>query len=100
MLSSLDKAFDKLKKAKEAEEEAKLLGIEGMEHQAYRELLSMADYLGDFPAGAKIPENQVAKCQSNRLRDRDNQGWEDVLQRDFGCRLCTGRACHTCKCHE
>ncbi len=64
MLSSLDKAFEKLKKAKEAEEEAKLLGIEGMEHQAYRELLSMADYLGDFPAGAKIPENQVAKCQS------------------------------------
>ena len=49
MLSSLEEAFDRLKKAKEAEEEAKLLGIEGMEHQAYRELLSMADYLGDFP---------------------------------------------------
>lgn len=64
MLSSLEEAFDRLKKAKEAEEEAKLLGIEGMEHQAYRELLSMADYLGDFPEESKIPENQVTKCQS------------------------------------
>ena len=64
MLSSLDKAFEKLKKAKEAEEEAKMLGIEGMEHQAYRELLAMAEYLGDFPEPGKTPENQVAKCQS------------------------------------
>ena len=64
MLSSLEEAFDRLKKAKEAEEEAKQLGIEGMEHQAYRELLSMADYLGDFPEESKTPENQVAKCQS------------------------------------
>lgn len=74
MLSSLDEAFNKLKKAKEAEEEAKMLGIEGMEHQAYRELLSMADYLGDFPGSEKVPENQVAKCQSTvyvtgKLRD-------------------------------
>ena len=64
MLSSLDEAFEKLKKAKEAEEEALLLGIEGMEHQAYRELMAMADYLGDFPESGKSPENQVAKCQS------------------------------------
>jgi len=64
MLSSLDEAYDKLKKAKEAEEEAKMLGIEGMEHQAYRELLSLADSLGDFPESDKTPENQVTKCQS------------------------------------
>jgi len=64
MLSSLNEAFEKLKKAKEAEEEALLLGIEGMEHQAYRELLSMAEHLGDFPEQEKTPENQVTKCQS------------------------------------
>ena len=64
MLSSLDEAFEKLKKAKEVEEEAKVLGIEGMEHQAYRELLSMADLAGDFPESDKVPENLVAKCQS------------------------------------
>lgn len=64
MISSLDEAFEKLKKAKEAEEWARQEGIEGMEHQAYRELLAMAEQLEKFPESEKKPENLVAKCQS------------------------------------
>jgi cysteine desulfuration protein SufE len=64
MLTTFDQVYDRLREAKEAEEEARQLGLDGFEYQAYKELMALGENLEDLPKEDMIPENRVAKCQS------------------------------------
>lgn len=64
MLTTFEQIYDKLRQAKEAEEEARQLGLEGFDYQAYKELMALGEGLGSFPKEDMVPENRVAKCQS------------------------------------
>jgi cysteine desulfuration protein SufE len=64
MLSTLDQVYDRLRLAKEAEEQARQLGMDGFEFQAYKELMALGENLESFPKEDMVPENRVAKCQS------------------------------------
>jgi cysteine desulfuration protein SufE len=64
MLATLDQVYDKLRQAKDAEEEARKLGLDGFDYQAYKELMALGEKLESFPEEDMIPENRVAKCQS------------------------------------
>ena len=64
MLTTLDQVYDRLKQAKEAEEEARRMGLDGFDYQAYKELMTMGEKLESFPKEEMVPENRVAKCQS------------------------------------
>jgi len=64
MLSTLDQVYERLQEAKQAEEEARRLGLDGFEYQAYKELMALGEELETFPREDMIPENRVAKCQS------------------------------------
>jgi cysteine desulfuration protein SufE len=64
MLTTLDKVYENLRQAKEAEEEARLMGLDGFDYQVYKELMNLGESLESFPKDDMVPENRVAKCQS------------------------------------
>ena len=64
MLTTLDQVYDRLRQAKDAEEEALRMGLDGFEYQTYRELMALGEELESFPKADMVPENRVAKCQS------------------------------------
>ena len=64
MLTTLDQVYERLRQAKEAEEEARRMGLEGFDYQVYKELMALGEDLESFPKEDMIPENRVAKCQS------------------------------------
>jgi len=64
MLTTLEQVHERLRQAKEAEEEARQMGLDGFEYQAYKELMALGEQLERFPKEDMVPENRVAKCQS------------------------------------
>jgi len=64
MLTTLDQVYDRLKQAKEVEEEARRMGLDDFEYHTYKELMALGEELGSFPKEDMVPENRVAKCQS------------------------------------
>jgi len=64
MLTTLDQVYDRLKQAKEVEEEARRMGLDDFEYHTYKELMALGEELESFPKEEMVPENRVAKCQS------------------------------------